>query len=164
MPHFETSNTGNITTENGITPKLVDWLLYNLDCIREACAEIEPKTPGDIIYFIPRSKGMANSKVESIAVKRAMATRILDVIDRAIRTLPSRSHKAIYRLKWRRGKTVREISDMFFKDKKSRFFSTRNIQNKVAQVRDHVALLLQEMPDFESSLKLHKKLHIFDDD
>lgn len=156
MSHIQTEQ-GNTKTENEINPKLVDWLLYNLDRIREACAEIEPKTPGDIIQFIPRSKGMVNSKVESIAIRRAMATGIMDAIDRAIRTLPSRSHKSIYRLKWRRGKTVREISDMLFKDKKSRFFSTKNIQRKVSQIRDYVTLLLQEMPDFESSQKCLKK-------
>ncbi len=50
MPHADTSKDD---VQNGVlTPKFIDWLLYELPALREMVEEINPETPGDITLFI----------------------------------------------------------------------------------------------------------------
>jgi hypothetical protein len=141
-----------------ITPQFIDWLLYDLPFLKQICDEIMPNDFADIIEFHARMKTMVRSKIESVALRRAQMTSALDAVDRAIKKLPTSEHKKIYRMKWRAGMTVREISKQFFKDKKMRFFSVPKIQEKTEQVRTHVALYLQAIPGFEFRIKLIQKL------
>jgi len=140
LSHLESSNTGSTETENSlITKDLIDWLLYDLPYLRERCEEIMPKTSTSIVLFHPKTKSMVRSKIEIVAVKRAALTQVLDAVERAIKKLPSRDHRNVYRMKWRAGMTIREIS-------KRVFLNPSTVQEKTVQVRDLVALYLQAIP------------------
>lgn len=137
MPHL--TEQGDTKTEKElITPKLVDWLLYDLPYLRERCEEIMPHTSTDIVFFHPKTKTMVRSKIEIVAVKRAALTSVLDAVDRAIKR-QDRVHKQIYRMKYRAGMSVREIA-------KKTFFNKNSVQKKVDELRMAVMLALQGIP------------------
>lgn len=127
------------TPENElITPKLIDWLLYDLPYLKERCEEIMPHDFTDIILFHPKTKTMVRSKIEIVACKRAILTQVLDAVERALKR-QDKEHRAVYRMKYRAGMTIRCIA-------KRVFFNKDTVQKKVENLRNDVSLALQEIP------------------
>lgn len=129
---------GNTKTEN-ITTDLIDWLLYDLPYLHELCEEIMPHDFADIIEFHKKTKTMIRSKIEIVACKRATLTSVLDAVDKAIRHLPGPEFRSLYRMKYRAGKSVREIA-------KETHFHYNTIQEKIVQLRCLIAASLLVVP------------------
>jgi DNA-directed RNA polymerase specialized sigma24 family protein len=115
--------------------------LYELPALRELTEEIMPKDGASFVLFHGKTKRQIRSKVEAVAIKRAILTQTLDAAEKAIRRLP-REHKKVYRLKYRSGLTVRQMAARLY-------FCTTTVQQKVDYIRDHVALYLRKIPGSE---------------
>lgn len=137
MPHL--TEQGDTKTEKElITPKLVDWLLYNLPYLKERCEEIQPGTSGDIILFFPRSKGGVSSKVERVAIKRATLTQVIDAVEKAIKEF-NRQQRAVYRLKYRVGmKPYSRIAKKIKYSEESVGYFVQKIREKTRQKIDQI--------------------------
>jgi hypothetical protein len=125
-------------SENELSSKLIDWILYDLPYLRERCEEIMPKTGASIVMFHPKTKSMVRSKIEIVACKRATLTSVLDAVERGIRLLP-KELKTIYRMKYRAGKSERQVA-------KDLHFHYNTIHQKNVQVRDSISLQLLAIP------------------
>ena len=100
--------------------------------------EIMPKDGASFVLFHGKTKAMIRSKIEAVAIKRALISQVLDVTEKAIRKLP-REYKKVYRLKYQSGMTTGQLT------------ATLNIcdataHKRVAFVRDQVASCLQKIP------------------
>lgn len=123
-----------------ITPKLVDYLLYNLPSLQEQYESALPKSTQQAFCVIPRHDGgkKSGSQVETIAIRRATLALVIDAVVRAIKGLPPDARK-VYRMKYRAYMRHWQIAERTH-------FSEKTIDRKVDSVRNAVAQQLQGLP------------------
>ncbi|MGD0154177.1 MAG: hypothetical protein ABSC17_10580 [Thermacetogeniaceae bacterium] len=81
---------------------------------------------------------MIRSKVEAVAIRRALISQTLDAAGKAIGRLP-REYKRIYKLKYRSGlTTVQMVGRLNICD--------ATVHKRVVYIRDQVALCLRKIP------------------
>ena len=138
MPHVSQS----LDFQDGtLTPKFIDWLLYALPNLRELTEELMPKDGASIVLYQGKTKRQIRSKVEAVAIKRALLTQTLDAAEKAIKWLPQ-GEKKVYKLKYRSGMTTGQMA--------ARLDICRGtVCKRVGCVRDQVALYLQRIPASE---------------
>jgi DNA-directed RNA polymerase specialized sigma24 family protein len=103
-----------------------------------------PKDGASIVLFQGKTKRQIRSKVEAVAIKRALLTPTLDAAEKAIKKLP-REHKKVYRLKYRSGLATQQIVARLK-------ICDATVHKRVVFVRDQVALCLQGIPASEVQL------------
>lgn len=121
-----------------ITPRLVDYLLYNLPSLKEQAADIHPRQTPVYAVLYQRGRKGGSSQVEYVAISRATITLVLDAVERAVKHLPPDCHK-VYRMKYRAGMRHWQIA-------KRTHFSEKTIERRVNFVRDAVSQHLQGLP------------------
>ena len=67
-----------------------------------------PKDGASFVLYQGKTKRQIRSKVEAVAIKRALLTQTLDAADKAIRRLPL-AYKKVYKLKYRSGLVTGQI-------------------------------------------------------
>lgn len=122
-----------------ITPKLVDWLLYNLHTLRQQIEEADASTSSSVVT-LPRGNSL-DSRVERVAVKLATITAVLDAAERGIRALHPEQRK-VYRMKYRAGMSYRQMERRLF-------LSGRTIHRRVEEVREVVGRYLSSVPEHD---------------
>jgi DNA-directed RNA polymerase specialized sigma24 family protein len=120
-----------------ISPKMIDWLLYNLPGLRAQVAETEPRTSTSVIIFSSRNIRLPSSAVESIAIKRAAVSAVLDVVESGIKSLHPEQRK-IYRMKYRASKSYKQIS-------RNLYISEETVGRRLAEIRVIVAHCIQQV-------------------
>lgn len=123
------------TTDDLLNPKVVDWILFSLPELRAAVERIQAGTGPDIIPFMGKRQRTGKSRVEKVAIDRAVISEVLDAAEKAVRRLPTAEIRQVYRLKYRRGLSTRQIA-------KKLHYSSTWVQDRVEQVRDYVRLYL----------------------
>ncbi len=121
-----------------ITPKLVDYLLYNYTALRDQAEAPLPKSSASVVVVCFNRQPRLGRPVEQVAIKRATLSLVLDAVRRAIEHLP-RDHKNVYRLKYRVGLTHERIAKRLYMHKDT-------VQNKVHDIREAVTQYLQALP------------------
>jgi DNA-directed RNA polymerase specialized sigma24 family protein len=80
-------------SEQAITPRVIDWLLYNRRDLRALVEAMEPSSSTSLVQ-IPVRRRQESSQVECVAISRAAVSAVLDAVDRSLARLP----KALRRL------------------------------------------------------------------
>jgi len=120
-----------------ISIKAIDCILYNRRLWRESVELLEAQTSASVVAIpLLRAPG---DPVGSVAVARATITQVLDVVDKAIRSLP-REHRRIAKLKWERSMTHNEIADAIN-------YSLSTVERRVAIIRKSVKAHLAAMDE-----------------
>jgi DNA-directed RNA polymerase specialized sigma24 family protein len=120
-----------------ITPKLVDFLLYNLPALKEQHEAMMPKSSTSVVVLVQR-RGSFGSSVERMVIKRATLSMLVDALERAIKYLPADCRK-VYRMKYRAGMRHRQIA-------KRAYMHERTVDRKVDFIRNAVTQQLQALP------------------
>lgn len=115
-----------------ITPRLVDWMLYNLNEWRRMLELVEPKTSASVILLPVQARN--GSPVEHVAVKRADLRLVIDCVELAVKSMPPLL-RTIVRMKYRERATHRMMASKLH-------YSERTIDRKVEAVRLRVARAL----------------------
>lgn len=121
-----------------ISPKMIDWILYNLPALGAQIAETEPRTSTSVVIFSGRNVRLPSSAVESIAIKRAAVSSVLDAVERGIKSLHPEQRK-VYRMKYRAGKSHKQISQRVY-------ISEETVGRRLAEIRAVVAYCIQQVP------------------
>lgn len=116
-----------------MTPRQIDWLLYNLPAIKERVQEIEPRVTG-LISLCSGSKGKRNQVEETIIARVTVAVYVMQ-IEEAIASLTPEQRK-IYRMKYRSCMTHRQIA-------KRLKISEETVGRRVAEIRRVVQMALR---------------------
>ena len=135
-----------------ISPKMVDWILYNLPALRAQIAETEPRTSTSVVVFSSQSVRLPSSAVESIAIKRAAVSVVLDAVERGIKSLHP-EQRGVYRMRYRAGMSYKQI-------RRKLPLSEITIGRRLTEIRAVVTLNLQYIPqadfkEFERFFKVH---------
>lgn len=126
------------TPAPNITPKMVDWILYNMPMLRDQIEAIEPRSSTSVVALNRQStRGMA-SGVERVAIKRAAVSSVLDAAERGVRALHPEQRK-VYRMKYRAYMTYKEIGRRLF-------VSEETVGRRLAEVRAVVAQYILQVP------------------
>lgn len=119
-----------------ITPKLVDWILYNLPALREEMQALDPRSSTSVVIFDRQST--RGSRIEKIAIKRATISSVLDIVNQGIKSLHP-EHRKVYRMKYRAHMTYRQISRRLY-------ISEETVSRRVNEVREIIGQYLQQIP------------------
>jgi len=122
-----------------ITPKMVDWILYNLPVLRDQIEAIVPKSSTSVVVLSRQNTRDPVSGVEKVAVKRAVVSAVLDAVDRGIRVLHPEQRK-VYRMRYRAHMTYKQISRRLY-------ISEETVGRRLAEVRAIIGQYLQQVPD-----------------
>ncbi|MDI3548147.1 MAG: hypothetical protein PWR10_1799 [Halanaerobiales bacterium] len=125
-------------TSYEITPKMVDWILYNLPLLRNQIEAIEPRTSTSIVTLSRRNTRNPVSGIEKVAIKRATISSVLDVVDRGIKTLHPEQRK-VYRMRYRAGMTYKQIGRRLY-------ISEETVGRRLNEVRAIIGQYLQQIP------------------
>ncbi len=109
-----------------ITPKQVDWLLYNLPALRQMVETMEPRTSTSIVE-LGVSGGAGGNPVEDMAIRRAEISVVVGAVRGGLRQL-DREHWRLYRLKYRRRLSRERVCRILS-------ISARTYDRKLAHVR-----------------------------
>lgn len=125
-----------------ITPRLVDWLLYNLPSLKARVEAIEPRTSTSLVT-LGRSPGRSGraSSVEQAAIRRAALSAVLDAVERGVKALRP-DPRRVYRLRYRAGMSRKEMRGRLY-------LSEASIGRRLAEVREVVASQLEQVPASE---------------
>lgn len=121
-----------------ITPKMVDWILYNLPIMRDLLETIEPKTSTSVIQFSRQSSRSSISAIEKTAIKRSIISSVLDVVNQGIKTLHPEQRK-VYRMRYRAGMSYKQIA-------KRLYISEETVGRRLNEVRAIIGQYLQQIP------------------
>lgn len=121
-----------------ITPKMVDWILYNLPIMRDLIETIEPRTSTSVVKFNRQSSRSSISGIEKVAIKRATISSVLDVVDQGIKTLHPEQRK-VYRMRYRAGMTYKQIGRRLY-------ISEETVGRRLNEVRAIIGQYLQQIP------------------
>jgi hypothetical protein len=116
--------------------KVIDYLLYNYPYLRKEIDSLDSHKSG-VIVVPSRGVRRNRSSVESLAIKKADFSVVLDVVDRAWKGLPVELRR-IARAKYRRGMRHSEIEKRYFLSKST---LDRNLGCIRASVAGHLALI-----------------------
>ena len=72
-----------------ITPKMVDWILYNMPALRDQIEALEPRSSTSVVVLSKQNTWDPVSGVEKVAIKRAAASAVLDAVRRLKPCTPS---------------------------------------------------------------------------
>lgn len=114
-----------------ITPRVVDWLLYNRRELRALVDALEPPGASFGMVRVPVSNRACGSKVEHVAISRAAISTVLDIVDRAVAKLP-RALRRIVQLRYERQLSMPAIARYVH-------WSERNCYRKLDIIRARVA-------------------------
>lgn len=123
---------------SGISPKMIDWLLYNLPSLRVQVAETEPRTSTSVVIFSGRNIRVPSSAVESIAIKRAAVSAVLDVVERGIKSLHPEQRR-VYRMKYRAGMRAWQVACKLH-------CAPRTVNRRVDEIRETVTRAVMAVP------------------
>ncbi|HHV79074.1 MAG TPA: hypothetical protein GXX40_05610 [Firmicutes bacterium] len=121
-----------------VSPKMIDWLLYNLVALRQQVNALEPKTSTSVVVLCHRGGHNPDSMIERVAIRRAAVSSVLDAVERGIRLLHPEQRR-IYRMKYRAGMTYKQI-------KRRLFLSDKTVQRRVEEIRSVVGQCLASVP------------------
>ncbi|AYO30614.1 sigma-70 family RNA polymerase sigma factor [Biomaibacter acetigenes] len=121
-----------------ITPKMIDWILYNMKEIRAQIEDIEPKSSSSVVVFSKQNTKDPVSGVEKVAIKRAALSTVLDAVEKGVRTLHPEQRK-VYRMKYKAHMTYKQIG-------KKLFISEETVGRRINEVREIVKQYLQQVP------------------
>lgn len=134
------TNNTNTTTNNDpyeIPIAAIDYLLYNFHYLQREVDAMQPNTSG--IAHIPARDARPGNPVETIAMKRAELSIVLDAVDFAWRHLTPELRR-IARAKYRRGWSNQEIAERYY-------LSPSTVTRRLTSIRAAVAASLASVPD-----------------
>ncbi len=134
------TNNTNTTTNNDpyeIPIAAIDYLLYNFHYLQREVDSIQPATSG--IARIPARDVRPGNPVETVAIKRAELSMVLDAVDFAWRHLTPELRR-IARAKYRRGWSNSEIAKRYY-------LSLSTVARRLTSIRGGVAGVLMTLPD-----------------
>lgn len=120
-----------------ITPKMVDWILYNMPVLRDQIEAIEPRTSTSVVVLSRQNTRDPVSGVEKVAIKRAALSSVLDAAARGIKALHPEQRK-VYRMRYRAHMTYKQISRRLY-------ISEETVGRRLAEVRAVVGQYLQQV-------------------
>jgi DNA-directed RNA polymerase specialized sigma24 family protein len=120
-----------------ITPKMVDWILYNMPVLRDQVDAIEPRLSTSLVVLSRQSTRGPSSGVERVAIKRAAVSSVLDAAQRGIRSLHPEQRK-VYRMRYRAGMSYKQIARRLY-------ISEETVGRRLAEVRAMVGQYLQQV-------------------
>ena len=121
-----------------ITPKMVDWLLYNMPVLREQLEAMEPRlTASMVVLGGRRSTRGHGSQVENVAIKRAAMSAVLDAVDRGLMALHPEQRK-VYRMRYRAHMSYKQIG-------RRMYISEETVGRRLAEIRSVVGRFLQQV-------------------
>ena len=115
----------------------IDYLLYNFHYLQREVDAMQPNTSG--IAHIPAKDARPGNPVETVAIKRAELSMVLDAVDFAWRHLTPELRR-IARAKYRRGWTNQEIAKRYY-------LSPSTVTRRLTSIRAAVAGSLASVPD-----------------
>lgn len=145
----DTVNSCNTNNDDRDTTKLangesyeipiaaIDYLLYNLHYLQREVDTIQQSSSG--IARIPARDARPGNPVETVAIKRAELSMVLDAVDFAWRHLTPELRR-IARAKYRRGWTNQEIAKRYY-------LSPSTVTRRLTSIRAAVAGSLASVPD-----------------
>lgn len=128
----------NRKVSEGISPKMIDWLLYNLPALRAQIADTEPRTSTSVVVFSSKSVRSPSSAVESIAIKRAAVSSVLDAVERGIKSLHPEQRK-VYRMRYKAGMSYRQISRRLY-------CVDKTTQRRIEEIREIISQHITAVP------------------
>lgn len=134
------TNNTNTTTNNDpyeIPIAAIDYLLYNFHYLQREVDAMQPATSG--IARIPAKDARPGNPVETVAIKRAELSMVLDAVDFAWRHLTPELRR-IARAKYRRGWSNQEIAKRYY-------LSPSTVTRRLTSIRAAVAASLASVPD-----------------
>lgn len=134
-----TNNTNTTTNSDSyeIPIAAIDYLLYNFHYLQREVDAMQPNTSG--IAHIPARDARPGNPVETIAMKRAELSIVLDAVDFAWRHLTPELRR-IARAKYRRGWSNQEIAERYY-------LSPSTVTRRLTSIRAAVAASLASVPD-----------------
>ncbi len=130
----------NHSTTNGDTHEIpiaaTDYLLYNLPYLQREVNAMEPTVSG--VVRVPACDVRPGNPVETVAIKRAELSMVLDAVDFAWRHLTPELRR-IAKAKYRRGWSNESIGKRYY-------LSQRTVSRRLASVRAAVAGSLSTVP------------------
>lgn len=93
----------------GITAAQIDVILYNLTAWRRLVATMEPRTSTSVVALPVPTARRPGSAVETIAIRRAEVSAVLDLVCGALRSMP-RITRRVVSLRYHDGLSLREIA------------------------------------------------------
>ena len=120
-----------------ITPKMVDWILYNMPMLRDQIEAIEPRSSTSVVALSRQSTRGMTSGVERVAIKRAAVSSVLDAAQRGVSALHPEQRK-VYRMRYRVGMSYKQISQRIY-------ISEETVGRRLAEVRAMVGQYLQQV-------------------
>ncbi len=116
----------------------IDYLLYNYHYLRREVEALHPASGGGLVR-VPRRDAKPGNPVETVAIKRAELSMVLDAVDFAWRHLTPELRR-IARAKYRRGWSNQEIAKRYY-------LSTSTVTRRLTSIRAAVAGSLASVPD-----------------
>jgi RNA polymerase sigma factor (sigma-70 family) len=120
-----------------ITPKMVDWILYNMSSLHAQVEALEPRVSTSVVVLSGRGTRNPGSGVERVAIRRAAVSSVLDAAQRGIKALHPEQRK-VYRMRYRVGMTYKQISRRLY-------ISEETVGRRLAEVREVVGQYLQQV-------------------
>lgn len=120
-----------------ITPKMVDWILYNMPVLRDQIEAIEPRTSTSVVVLSRQNTRDPVSGVEKVAIKRAAVSAVLDAVQRGIRNLHPEQRK-IYRMRYRARMSYKQISRRLY-------ISEATVGRRLGEIRAIVIQYLKQV-------------------
>lgn len=127
----------------GITPRVVDWLLYNRRDLRALVDALEPRGSSGVVQIAVRTRshrsGSHRSEVEHVAISRAAISTVLDAVDRALARLP-KALRRLVRLRYDENMSIQQIARYVH-------WSERSCYRKLEIIRARLASSLSLVDD-----------------
>ncbi len=120
-----------------ITPKMVDWILYNMPALRDQIEALEPRSSTSVVVLSKQNTWDPVSGVEKVAIKRAAASAVLDAVQRGIRNLHPEQRK-IYRMRYRARMSYKQISRRLY-------ISEATVGRRLGEIRAIVIQYLKQV-------------------
>lgn len=117
----------------------IDYLLYNYHYLRREVEALHPSSGGLVRVPLPRRGAKPGNPVETVAIKRAELSMVLDAVDFAWRHFTPELRR-IARAKYRRGWSNQEIAKRYY-------LSLSTVSRRLTSIRAAVARSLATVPD-----------------
>lgn len=130
-----------MSTPTPISPKMIDWILYNLPFLRAQVEALEPRTSTSVVVFSRQDTRNPVSGVERVAIKRAAISSVLDAAQRGIRALHPEQRK-VYRMRYRAGMSYKDIGRRLY-------CVDKTVQRRIEEIRGIVAQFIATVPKDE---------------
>ena len=121
-----------------ITPKMVDWILYNMSSLHAQVEALEPRVSTSVVVFSRQDTRNPVSGVERVAIRRAAVSSVLDAAQRGIRALHPEQRK-VYRMRYLTGMSYKDIG-------KKLYISRETVGRRLAEVRAVVKQYIEQLP------------------